>query len=134
MPRNRNPRRWDSVLGAGLAVAKRQAAAGDKEPAAENTAAPGFREHPPRSGLGRVERDNPVGVRTLVRSADREGGPTPRRGTRMGGPVRAAILWISARTGLPRRDRDHLQDAVREPPAWVDLGRGPGGGVRPDRP
>lgn len=45
----------------------------------ENTAAPGFREHPTRPGLGRVERDNPVGVRTLVRSADREGGPTPRR-------------------------------------------------------
>src|SRR6478609_3114428 len=79
MPRHAYPWRWDSTLGAGLAVVKRQAAAGDFAPAVVNTAAPGFREHPPRPGLDRVERDNPVGVRTLVRSADREGGPTPRR-------------------------------------------------------
>ena len=51
--------------GAGLAAGKRQATAGDFAPAVENTAAPGFREHPPRPGLDRVERDNPVGVRTI---------------------------------------------------------------------
>ena len=36
----------------GLVVAKRQAA-GDWEPEAETTAAPGFRERPPRSDLDR---------------------------------------------------------------------------------
>jgi hypothetical protein len=41
--------------------------------------APGYRERPPRSGLGRVERDNPVGVQALpgrptVREVELPGG------------------------------------------------------------
>lgn len=45
----------------------------------ENTVAPGYREHPSRSGLGRAERGNPVGVRAwpgrpTVRKAELSGG------------------------------------------------------------
>ena len=45
------------------------------------------------------------------------------------------ILWISSGPWLPRRDRVHLQGgegSQPEPP--VGARRGPGGGVRPDRP
>jgi len=61
----------------------------------ENTAAPGFREHPPRPGLGRAERDNPVGVRIL-----RSGRPTVREAQLPGG--RRTVQ--QAKAGTPKGD------------------------------
>src|SRR5258706_945744 len=57
-----------------------------------------------------------------------------RAGTRVGGPVRAQILWVPAGARLPRRDRGHLQ-RVQGPDgqARVGAGRGPGERVRQDR-
>ena len=68
----------------------------------------------------------------------RPGAPSPgrqRAGARVGGAVRAEVVWIPARPWLSRRDRGHLQHRQRQVRAAV-LGarRGPGGGVRPDRP
>lgn len=48
-----------------------------------NTAAPGYRRHPPRSGLAHVERGNPVPVRTCW-----SGGPTVRKAD-----LRAGTGW-----------------------------------------
>lgn len=89
MPRNRNLRRWDATAGAGLAAGKRRRRPVTRSRSWEHRA-PGFREHPPRSDLGRVERDNPVGVRALpgkptVREAQLPGGRRMVREANAGG-------------------------------------------------
>ena len=73
MPRHRKPRRW--VVGAGSRTGRWEAAATTGRPHAgrESTAVPGYRGHPPRSYLARVQRDDPVGVR-----AQSPGKPTAR--------------------------------------------------------
>ena len=43
-----------------------------------NTVAPGYREHPPRSGLERAERGNPLGVQASA------GKPTVRKAEFLG--------------------------------------------------
>ena len=50
----------------GLAVVKRQAPAGDFLSAGWAPPPPGYRRHPPRSYLLRVERGNPDGVPASV--------------------------------------------------------------------
>lgn len=61
----------------------------------ENTAAPGFRGHPTRPGLDRVERDNPVGVQTMW-----SGQPTVREAQLPGG--RRTVQEANA--GAPKGD------------------------------
>ena len=74
MPRHRSPRRW--VAGAGSRTGRWEAAAptGGPQAGRESTAVPGYRGHPPRPYLARVERDDPVGVR-----AQSPGKPTARK-------------------------------------------------------
>ena len=59
-----------------------------------------------------------------------------RAGTRVGGTVRAEVLWVPAGPWLPRRDRGHLSTTAkgRTRQRHVGARRGPGGGVRPHRP
>jgi len=58
-----------------------------------------------------------------------------RAGARVGGPVRAQIVWVPAGPRLSRRDRGDLQRVQRpDGQPRVGAGRGPGRGVRPHRP
>ena len=63
------------------------------------------------------------------------GAGRQRAGTGVGSAVRAEVLWLPAGPRLPRRDRGHLHHGGGpQPAAAVGARRGPGGGVRPDRP
>ena len=56
-------------------------------------------------------------------------GP-PRAGTRVGGPVRAQVVWVPAGSWLRRRDRRAVHHAERQEQAGVDRRRRLVGGVR----
>ena len=68
----------------------------------------------------------------------RQGAASPgrqRTGTRVGGTVRAEVLWLPAGPWLPRRHLVHLLHRERQVrPPVLGARRGPGGGIRPDRP
>ncbi len=72
--------RWSGVQG--LAVEKRQALAGDLGSAGRASPSSGYRRHPSRSQLVRVERGNPVRVRTPKPVS---GKPTVREAQSLGG-------------------------------------------------
>jgi hypothetical protein len=84
----------------------------------------------------------PEGQRKITRtrhSRHRQSCPTSqgtqRTGTRVGGPIRTPILWISTRPLLPRRDSNDLHHVARqESQAAMDSRRRPGRGIRPHRP
>ena len=90
-----------------------------------------------QAGVHPEEQRKTASARHSGDARPRAAGPGDERaGARVGGPVRAAILRVPARTRLPRRDRGHLLDAATatEPEACVGPRRGPGRGVRPHRP
>jgi hypothetical protein len=78
--------------------------------------APGYREHPPRSHLDRVERDNPVGVQA------QPGQPTVREAQLPGGHR----MVQQANAGEPKGDRKVETRWLRSPVAvsynWPDTG------------
>lgn len=81
--------------------------------------APGYREHPPRSSLDRVERDNPVGVQAPIVVSGR---PTVREVQLLGG----RRMVQQANAGVSKDDRKcdacgcSLRVAVSD--NWPDTG------------
>jgi hypothetical protein len=82
------------ALGVGLAAGKRQRRPVTKSRSWEHRA-PGYREHPPRSGLGRAERGNPVEVRAWP------GKPTARKAQPLGGTG-----WSKKRMPVAERQQE----------------------------
>ncbi len=69
-----------SGAGVGHAAGKRPTLTGRPVSGQVTPSASGYRGHPPRSSLDRVERDNPVGSPGgLAWCVDREGGAVPQR-------------------------------------------------------
>ncbi len=87
--------------GVGLAAAKRRVPAGTFPSCRVDTTAPGSRRRPPRSGLTRGQRGNPVGVRP----AGVAGRPTVREAELRGGNR----MVQQAKAGVPKGDGNAAQ-------------------------
>lgn len=110
MPRYVKPQ----VMDAGLrhrdfAAEMRQAAAGYEGPVVRAPLSSGFRRHPPRPLLVRVERGNPVGVRHWVVGA---GKPTAREAQLPSGE-----RMTKKRTPAAERQQEHETRWPAPPPA-----------------
>lgn len=108
--------------GAGVrhAAGKRRALIGRPDTGQETPSASGYRGHPPRSNLDRVERDNPVGVpAVVVRCVDREedGAPSGGRMTQHANS--------GGRKATGNRDR-WSASPLAVPHNWPDTGLMPG--------
>jgi hypothetical protein len=112
--------------GVGLAAGKQRVPGGRLTSDREDTTAPGSRRHPPRSGLTRGERGNPVEVPP---SNETVGRPTVRDVEFLSGPG-----WLNKRMPVRRKatgNQDSDGQFLRWP-SWI-TGRIPGLVPGPER-